>query len=201
MLATFVGGCLAPPMNVGYVAMDPSRRGGVDVQGQLGGGGELPEGMAGAGGAIHVEPFVAPKVSIPMGTGMAGSIEGGAIPLRVGVRHRATRFFAYGGGIGPGLSFFGAFDRRSGVIASGAADIELVFGMQRRWGGLSIGFRPAVTFQRDFAVFYTLVDPTLAIVMTPTTSMTVAVPFGGLYTIDGGAGPFLTVAIGLARRF
>lgn len=190
------GGCLAPPMNVGYVAMDPSRRGGVDVQGQVGGGGELPSGLAGGGGAMHVEPFVTPKVSIPIGTAVVGSTAGGFAPLRVGVRHRATRFFAYGAGIGPGI----VFDRGS-VTASAAADIELVFGLQRPWGGFSIGIRPAVTFDAGFATFYTLLDPTLAIAVTPRTSLTLAVPLGGAYTSLGGAVPFMTGAIGLHRRF
>jgi hypothetical protein len=190
------GGCFAPPVNVGYVAMDPSRRGGVDVQGQIGGGGALPRDPNGGGAAMHVEPFVTPKVSIPIGTGIVGSTVGGAVPLRVGVRHRATRFFAYGAGIGPGVSFLDGI-----VIASGTADIEFIFGLQRHWGGFSVGLRPAVTFDSGLAFFYTMVDPTLALAITPRTSLTLALPMGASYLVGSPPTPFLTGAIGLFRRF
>lgn len=194
-VALVLPGCLAPPMNVGYVAMDPSRRGGVDVQGQVGVGGALPSGPVGGGSTIHVEPFAGPKLSVPIGLGLAGSTEGGVAPLRIGVRHRARRFLAWGGGIGPAINFSDL-----GAFPSGVADLELVLGMQRPWGGLSVGMRPTVSFDAGFAMFYALVDPTIAFVVAPQTSLTIALPMGGFYTGYGG-GVFMTGALGIHRAF
>ena len=188
---------MPPPMNVGYVAMDPSRKGGVDVQGQAGGGSWVPGPAGGGGAAMHVEPFVAKRVSLPIGVGAGGSGFGGHIPLRVGVRHRATKVFAWGAGIGPSV----IVDRNFGSV-SGIADLEVVLGVQKPIIGFSLGIRPALSFtERDLTV-YVLGDPTLAIVLVGTTSLTLAIPFGGWVdtaTADGSG--FMAGAIGVHRRF
>jgi hypothetical protein len=198
LCAIAAGGCMPPPMNVGYVAMDPAHAGGVDVQGQAGGGAWVPEAAGGGGAAVHVEPFVSRRVSLPIGGGLGGSGLGGHAPLRVGVRHRATRVFAYGAGIGPSITFesFGP------NFVAGVADVEVVFGVDRRIVGFSIGVRPALSFAPGSLTFYALGDPTLAIALVGDTSLTIAVPFGGWVdtnTRDGSA--FLSAALGVHRRF
>jgi hypothetical protein len=89
--------CMPPPMNVGYVSLDPARAGAVDVQGQAGGGGFLPRGAGGGATMMHVDPFVARRVSLPIGVALGGSTFGGHGILRVGVRHRALKVLAPGG--------------------------------------------------------------------------------------------------------
>jgi hypothetical protein len=184
-------------MNVGYVAMDPAHPRHVDVQGQVGGGGWLPHGDGGGGSTMHIEPFVARKVSLPIGAGVGASPGQGMAPFRFGVRHRPLSFLAYGAGIGPSL----VFDRHFATV-SGNADIELVLGLQRRVFGFSVGIRPTLAFPSSPAWFYFLVDPTLAIAVTPHTSVTLAIPFGLQYvSAFGGATAFMTGALGLHRRF
>lgn len=188
---------MPPPLNVGFVAMDPSHARGVDVQGQVGGGGVFAGGPSGGGSTMHIEPFVARKVSLPIGVGVGATPGQGMAPLRVGVRHRPVSFLAYGAGIGPSL----VFDRHFASV-SGNADIELVLGVQRRVIGFSAGIRPTLAFPSSPAWFYLLLDPTLAIAVTPHTSLTLAVPFGVQYTSAfGGASAFMTGALGLHRRF
>jgi hypothetical protein len=196
--AAVMAACMPPPMNVGYVAMNPSGRGGVDVQGQVGAGGVVPDGGAGGGGSAQVEPFVAPRVSIPVGVGVVGMRDAGFAPLRVGVRHRPTSFLAYGAGIGPSVMF----DRGS-IVAAGVADVELVLGLQRPRVGFSVGLRPAVSFDAGLATIYAMCDPTLAVRIAAGTSITFAVPFGLIHTVGVGIGTFafMSGALGVHRRF
>jgi len=195
-VVALLGGCMPPPMNVGYVAMDPSQRGGVDVQGQAGGGSWIPGPTGGGGAAMHVEPFVADDVSLPVGVGVGGSFAGAHLPMRVGLRHRVRPFFAWGAGIGP--SFI--FDRMFGVEA-GVIDLELVFGRQWSRVGFSFGARPALSFTGVDLTAFVLGDPTLAIRLVGDTSLTLAVPFGGMIFEGGDGTAFMGAAIGVHRRF
>jgi hypothetical protein len=189
---------MPPPMNVGYVTMDPSRRGGVDVQGQAGGGSWLPDPLGAGGTAMHVEPFVTEHVSIPIGTGLGGSELGGNAPLRVGVRHRAARVFAWGAGIGPSVMF-----DRSSIWASGVADVEVILGVQKPRVGFSFGLRPALSFDAHNLFVYVLGDPTLAITLVGQTALTIAVPSGGWVDTSGtlGGAGFMSGALGVHHRF
>ena len=190
--------CMPPPMNVGYVAMNPSGCGGVDVQGQVGMGGALPSGPPNGGGAAHVEPFVTRRVSIPIGVGVGGgAASDGFAPLRVGVRHRPLPFLAYGAGLGPSFVFDRAFFGTTGV-----ADVELVLGLHRPCVGFSVGLRPALSFDAGGLAFYGLCDPSLAITLAPALSLTLALPVGIYHLpVAGGVVPFMSGALGVHRRF
>jgi hypothetical protein len=203
-------GCLPPPMNVGYVAMDPAGQGHVDVQGQVGGGAWVSASPYGGGGvAGHAEPFVADRVSIPIGIGLGVAGDRwetiGLLPVRVGVRHRAARNFAWGVGLGPSIGF-----AELGAGISGVADLELIAGLQRHNIGFSFGIRPAFSFDGYGMTFYGLLEPTLAIpVGSRRTSLTVSVLGGPWVTVSGGGNfvgsawysGFLGAAVGLYRRF
>jgi hypothetical protein len=204
-----VAGCLPPPMSVGYVAMDPAGQGHVDVQGQVGGGAWPTYDAYGGGGVTgHAEPFVADRISIPIGVGIGVASNRretfGLLPVRVGVRHRATPTFAWGVGLGPSLAF-----AELGAGISGVADLELVAGVQRRDIGFSFGVRPAFGFDDYEATFYGLLEPTVAIpVGSRRTSLTVSVLGGPWVSFSAGGnlvgsdyGGFLGAAVGLYRRF
>jgi hypothetical protein len=195
-VVALLGGCMPPPMNVGYVTMDASHRGGVDVQGQAGGGSWVPGPTGGGGAAMHVEPFVADDVSLPVGVGVGGSLAGAHLPMRVGLRHRVRPFFAWGAGLGP--SFI--FDRTFGVQA-GVIDLELIFGVQRSRVGFSFGVRPALSFTGVDLTAFVLGDPTLAIRLVGDTSLTLAIPCGGMIFEGGDGTGFMGAAIGVHRRF
>src|SRR5690606_15289751 len=140
----------------------------------------------------QIEPFVTPRVSLPIGAVLGRSGLGGHAPFRFGVRHRATRGFAWGAGMGPSL----IFDRQAAVVG-GVADLEAVLGVQTRWAGFSFGFRPTFSFDASWFWLYFLAEPTLAITVAPRTSLTLAVPFGGWVDPNVSAGgAFLSGAIG-----
>jgi hypothetical protein len=198
-----VAACLPPPMNVGYVALDPSRQGGVDLQGQFGGGASFAGPTGGGGGVAHVEPFVARKVSLPIGFGLgvagAGGRATGLMPFRFGVRHRALRHLAWGVGIGPSI----AFDS-GGAQVAGVADFEIVPGVQMHRFGFSFGIRPAFSFVSGGLTFYGMFEPAFAIGLGRQTSLTLALVAGPwVSAIDGHgtASGFLGAAIGVHRRF
>ena len=202
-IALLGAGCMPPPMNVGYVDLTAPGRGTIDVQGQVGGGAELTAPAGGGGVVAHFEPFVARRVTIPIGTGLGISgRSGGAqghLPLRVGVRHRAVpRHFAWGAGIGPSVAFDG-----DGALVAGVADLELVAGTKTRRVGFSFGIRPAFSFDPDAMTFYTLFEPTFAVPIRRS-SLTLGVIAGPWVTAtedDPPAGGFLAFALGLHRRF
>lgn len=198
-----LGGCMPPPMNIGYVDLDPGGLGQVDIQGQAGGGAEVVAPLGGGGVAAHFEPFVARKWSIPIGTGLGLSGNGtgatGHFPLRVGVRHRAIpKYLAWGMGIGPSVVFDDDF---AGV--SGVADAELVLGTSAHRVGFSFGMRPAFSFDAHNMTFYTLLEPAVAIPVRRS-SVTLAL-IGGPWvtpTTEGTpAGGFFGAALGLHRGF
>ncbi len=193
---------MPPPMNVGYVDLDPAGLGHADIQGQVGGGAEVTLPLGGGGVAAHFEPFVARKWSIPIGTGLgisgANGYAQGHFPLRVGFRHRAiARHLAWGAGIGPSV----VFDNDAHV--AGVADLELVAGTSRHRVGFSFGIRPAFSFDASLMTFYTLLEPSIAIPVRRT-SVTIGLVTGPWVTAfpDGAAaGGFLGSAVGLHRRF
>lgn len=205
LAASAAQACMPPPLGIGHVVMDPSGRGGVDIQGQLGGGAEFLGPSGGGGGAVHVETFVSEKVSFPIGAGVvlgggSGSGVGGFAPVRVGVRHRAGRHVAWGGGIGPSL-IFGA----PGPIFSGVADLEVIAGASFRTVGFSVGLRPAFSFEQSAEfTWFALVEPSLAFPVGPA-SLTVSLLGGPWVTrISNGGhaeGGFLGAAFGVHRRF
>jgi hypothetical protein len=146
---------------------------------------------------VHVDPFVADRVSLPIGAGLGGSgLELGHGLLRVGVRHRALKVLAWGGGIGPSI----LFDRSSAQVA-GVADLELVLGRQWRAVGFSLGMRPAMSFDADSWAFFFIGEPTLAVTVAPRTSLTIAVLTGVYDPSFSEAGAFLAGAFGVHRRF
>jgi hypothetical protein len=151
---------------------------------------------------------VADRVSIPVGVGLGVASNRwetvGLLPVRVGVRHRATRAFAWGVGLGPSLAF-----AEIGAGISGVADLELIAGMQRHDVGFSLGIRPAFSFDSYEATFYGMLEPAVAIpVGSRRTSLTVAVLGGPWVSFSAGGnligsdyGGFLGAAVGLYRRF
>jgi hypothetical protein len=198
-----IGGCMPPPMNIGYVDLDPGGLGHADIQGQVGGGAEMALPLGGGGVAAHFEPFVARKWSIPIGTGLGVSgaeyAAAGHFPLRVGFRHRAIpKFLAWGMGLGPSVVFDDDF-----ADVSGVADLELVLGTSAHRVGFSFGMRPAFSFDANHMTFYTLLEPAVAIPVQRS-SITIAL-LGGPWvtpTIEGTpAGGFLGAAIGVHRGF
>jgi hypothetical protein len=198
-----LGGCMPPPMNIGYVDLDPGGLGQVDIQGQAGGGAEVTAPIGGGGVAAHFEPFVARKWSIPIGTGLGLSGDGtgatGHFPLRVGFRHRAIpKYLAWGMGMGPSVIFTGG-----GAAVAGVADVELVLGTSAHRVGFSLGMRPAFSFDDNDMTFYTLLEPAVAIPVRRS-SVTIAL-VGGPWvtpTVDGApAGGFFGAALGLHRGF
>jgi hypothetical protein len=159
--------------------------------------------------AGHAEPFVAERVSIPIGVGIGvvgdSGGAGGRLPVRVGVRHRAVPTFAWGVGLGPSVAFA---DLDAGV--SGVADLELIAGVQRPNIGFSFGIRPAFSFDPEDLTFYGLLEPTLAIpVGSRRLSLTVSVLGGpwvnvthsGRFAGSVWYSGFLGAAVGLYRRF
>jgi hypothetical protein len=203
LVVVLAGGCMPPPMNVGYVDLDPGGLGRADVQGQVGGGAEFAGPMGGGGMVGHFEPFVARKWSIPIGTGLGISGDGsgaqGHYPLRVGFRHRAVpRYFAWGMGLGPSVVFNSA-----GAAVAGVADVELIVGTSANRVGFSFATRPAFSFDSTDMTFYTVFEPVIAVPVRRT-SITFGLVAGPWVTptIDGTpAGGFLGSTFGLHRRF
>ncbi len=201
-IVALAAGCLPPPMSIGYVALDPSGRGGVDIQGQVGAGAEFA-GPAGGGGAVGiVEPFATRRFSFPIGVGFgvagANGSATGLMPLRFGVRHRALRHFSWGLGVGPSLAFSGG-----GAQVAGVADLELVVGTHLQRVGFSFGFRPAFSFSDRAMTWYGLFEPQLAIPVGRA-RLTVGLLTGPWVTgtqAGNAAGGFLGVAFGVYRRF
>jgi hypothetical protein len=197
----FVGGCMPPPTNIGFVDPSASRRGGLDVQGQVGGGGQFPVQTPGGGGAVHVEPFVSPRLSVPIGLDYVRTRDYNFAPLRVGVRHRVRERLALGGGLGAATIF-----DRSGVDAAGTADLELIVSATQSRISVSAGLRPGLVFDSGTVAFVALAEPALAIHVTEALSVTATVPFGVWYWFDGpwrqGVGSFFGGgALGVHRRF
>ena len=194
---------MPPPMNIGYVDLDPGGLGQVDLQGQAGGGAEVTAPVGGGGVAGHVEPFVARKWSIPIGAGLGAAGDGhstaGLFPLRVGFRHRAIpRYLAWGAGLGPSVAF-----GEGGASIAGVADLELVLGTSAHRIGFSFGIRPAFSFDAHAFTFYTLLEPVIAIPVGRA-RVTVGLIAGPWVTpTDAGtaSGGFVGAAIGIHRRF
>ncbi len=103
--------CVAPPP-AGFITPGPQKRGNVQMSAQ-GGAGFTYAGVGGAGGALHIEPFVTRRLSIPLtgvvadGMGMdVGGLEEHAETTmywygqaRLGLRYRIRDHITVGGGL------------------------------------------------------------------------------------------------------
>lgn len=203
-------GCAPPPLPPGFVSTAPGfpRQFDLAAAGGVGAQEADPDSLAGGGG-LQVEPYVTPRVSIPIELGGGAShvrILGsgnwmGYAAMRTGVRWRLRPHLALGAGVG-GASIIDTEDH-GGLMAgplAGTFDAEVA--SSARWGSLALSgvFRPSIVVsgRSDWQLYGTFaVAP--AWFLTPNLALTGHV-VGGPITygfaaasgfIGGGAGLFV----------
>lgn len=175
-----------PPVQQGFISIEPGARGRTDVT-AVGG----PVGLFSADGAsivgnggLNAEPFVGQRLSVPVGVGVGGSPAW--VGSRVGLRYRPREYpITVGVGGGPGLtvrrySELELAAREFDVGSYGALDLE--FAMSHRWRrfALSGALRPALSIWNlaQLVSFYGLIEITPAVFFTESIAMTLHVVTG-----------------------
>jgi len=168
-MALLAAACTPPyPTHPGYVSTAHRSRGNVDV-GVMGGAfySNIPVG----GAELKLDPYVTPRLSIPIEAAGAGSSFGGGGAARLGVRFRALPVLGIGAGVGGGF-YVGQY------MGFGALhlDVELALGLRRGWFGMSFALRP--TFEAIRGWFLMPTDVSFAFYPLKRFAITVHV-FGG----------------------
>jgi hypothetical protein len=131
--------------------------------------------VSGGGAQIKVEPYILPRLSMPIDAVGGGTRYGGGGAARIGLRYRALPILSVGGGLGGG--FYGISDY--GSTGALHADLELALGRRWRVIGLSFALRP--TFDVIFGWFLLPAHLSLAIYPLGRFAITLHV-FGGPFT-------------------
>jgi hypothetical protein len=193
-----LAGCMPMPVNPGYVSTSYRKAGKVDLAFHAGGY-VMPfagDALATGGGAFHVEPYLMPKLSLPIGLAGGGGAGAGGASLRAGARYRALPMLAVGGGLGGG-----GYGDEGSARGSLFLDFELAVG--GRWSviGISLALRPTFDVIRPSW----LLPTELAIALYPQPGWAITLHFyGGPYVmlppdvdafgwIGGGIGLFFNI--------
>jgi hypothetical protein len=187
-------GCVAAPVNTGFVPMSNRTAGDLDIGVQGGAaGGTLPDcetcPATSLGAAAQVEVFLSEETSIVAGANGGGRpIEdgGGGMGFRVGARHRWGPWLALGAGAGGSFGFLPTVEGDPPIefsldpdIGSALFDVELATGYSAHGLAVSVSIRPVLGFVAGLhdddlleATFWLPVELAFQVRITPVWSLT-----------------------------
>ncbi len=205
-LLALLPACLGAPVAPGFISTAPASRGAVGVGAGAGPAMLLGEGVTVAGGgAFHLDPFVSPRLSIPIELGLGGRGGGAAGISRFGLRYRPLDRFSLGFGGGPGFLANTDFDDRLVFNPYGAVDLEFAF--SDRWGnvGLSAVARPSFAIYGNYAEMFGTLAASPAFYVTDNMALTIHLITGPRFGFDSsgvdGVLGMLVAGLGFYGRF
>lgn len=191
--------CASSP--IGHIVRGEQQPGRVVVSAQGGAGGNITDEGVGVGGAVHVDPFVTSRLSIPVSLSYLRLWDAESLwsaTGRVGLRYRLGEYITLGGGLAAVVQQSDDTERKTFTNGSGQIDFEWSVG--RRWSFVSISWAQRLLWDaRNYFFVNLLSELSLAWYPTGKDLAITASPFYSItfpYFIMSGGG-----IVGIAYEF